>query len=151
MPGVGKNTAGAILAYAFNQPVAFVETNIRTAYIHHFFADNQAVDDKELIDVVSQTLDQEHPREFYWALMDYGSELKRTVRNIAQSKHYTIQSTFTGSLRQIRGNILRSLQDGPKSSAELESSIADPRFTSVLAALTNEQLISEHQGKYRLG
>jgi adenine-specific DNA glycosylase len=36
LPGVGKNTAGAILAYAFNQPAIYVETNVRTVYIHHF-------------------------------------------------------------------------------------------------------------------
>ena len=38
LPGVGKNTAGAILAYAYNQPGLFIETNIRAVYIHHFFA-----------------------------------------------------------------------------------------------------------------
>lgn len=37
LPGVGKNTAGAICAYAFNQPALFIETNIRTVYIYHFF------------------------------------------------------------------------------------------------------------------
>ena len=36
LPGVGKNTAGAIAAYSFNQPSVFVETNIRTVFIHHF-------------------------------------------------------------------------------------------------------------------
>jgi len=39
LPGVGKNTAGAILVYAFNHPALFVETNTRTVFIHHFFAD----------------------------------------------------------------------------------------------------------------
>ena len=37
LPGVGKNTAGAILAYTYNQPAIFVETNIRTVFLHHFF------------------------------------------------------------------------------------------------------------------
>jgi len=32
LPGVGTNTAGAILAYAFNTPAIFVETNIRNEY-----------------------------------------------------------------------------------------------------------------------
>src|SRR6266550_351214 len=39
LPGVGKNTAGAVLAYAYNQPVVFIETNIRSVFFHHFFAD----------------------------------------------------------------------------------------------------------------
>ncbi|MCA9327351.1 A/G-specific adenine glycosylase, partial [Candidatus Saccharibacteria bacterium] len=29
LPGVGKNTAGAIMAYAYNQPAIYVETNVR--------------------------------------------------------------------------------------------------------------------------
>src|SRR6185437_9030478 len=37
LPGVGANTAGAIRVYAFNKPAIFIETNIRTVYIHHFF------------------------------------------------------------------------------------------------------------------
>jgi A/G-specific adenine glycosylase len=37
LPGIGANTAGAIAAYAFNRPVFFIETNIRTVFIHHFF------------------------------------------------------------------------------------------------------------------
>ncbi len=37
LAGVGPNTAGAVLAYAYNQPVLFVETNVRSVFIHHFF------------------------------------------------------------------------------------------------------------------
>jgi A/G-specific adenine glycosylase len=73
LPGIGSNTAGAILAYACNQPVVFVETNVRTVYIHHFFADRIDIHDREILSLVGQTLDREHPREFYWAVMDYGS------------------------------------------------------------------------------
>lgn len=47
LPGIGINTAGAILAYAFNRPVVYIETNIRTVYLHHFFADRFDIDDKE--------------------------------------------------------------------------------------------------------
>ena len=36
LPGVGQNSAGAILAYAFNQPAIFIETNIRSVFFHHF-------------------------------------------------------------------------------------------------------------------
>ena len=75
LPGVGKNTAGAIMAYAFNLPVVFIETNIRTVYIHHFFADQGGVTDAAIYEVLEATVDQNNPREFYWALMDYGSHL----------------------------------------------------------------------------
>lgn len=38
LPGVGVNTAGAIVAYSFNQPVSFIETNVRTVYFYQFHA-----------------------------------------------------------------------------------------------------------------
>ena len=77
LPGVGKNTAGAIRAYAYNQPAVFIETNVRAVYIHHFFADSDTVDDKDIRELLEETVDREYPRDFYWALMDYGTRLKK--------------------------------------------------------------------------
>lgn len=37
LPGIGQSTAGAILAFAYKQPVVFIETNIRRVFIHEFF------------------------------------------------------------------------------------------------------------------
>ena len=39
LPGIGKATAASLAAFAFNKPVVFLETNIRTVLIHHFFSD----------------------------------------------------------------------------------------------------------------
>lgn len=150
LPGVGVNTAGAILAYAFNQPVVFVETNVRTVYIHHFFADRTDVHDKEIRALVGQTLDREQPREFYWAAMDYGSHLKATVGNLNKaSSHYAKQSKFHGSRRQVRGRVLRALET-PASLTELRRSISDERLESVLHDLVHEQLVRFEDGTYRL-
>src|ERR1700757_4849513 len=77
LPGVGKNTAGAIVAYAFNKPALFIETNVRAVYIHHFFASHELVDDRDIRELLEKTIDRKHPREFYWALMDYGNYLKK--------------------------------------------------------------------------
>lgn len=151
LPGIGKNTAGAILAYAFNQPAPFVETNVRTVYIHHFFAERTEVSDKEILEVLGQTLDREHVREFYWALMDYGSHLKTKVGNVNKaSKHYVKQSAFHGSRRQIRGQVLRVLGDGSKSATEIARHIPDERLQAVLAELVAERLILQKQKHYSL-
>lgn len=151
LPGVGVNTAGAICAYAFNQPVVFIETNVRTAYIHHFFADRHDVHDKELVPLIKQTVDKENPREWYWALMDYGSFLKTTVGNVSRSsKHYTKQSTFEGSKRQIRGQVLKLLSSGQLSQAELTAKILDDRLASVLEDLQKEELILRDNKGYQL-
>lgn len=109
-PGIGKSTAASICAFAFNMPTIFVETNIRTVFIAHFFSDVEEVHDRDILKLVEQTIDKEKPREWYYALMDYGVFLKKNVCNHAkQSVHYSKQSRFEGSDRQIRGLILKTL------------------------------------------
>jgi A/G-specific adenine glycosylase len=147
LPGVGKNTAGAILAYSFNQPCIFIETNIRTVYIHHFFNDQFDIDDKQITELLEQTIDHEHPREFYWALMDYGSWLKGNgVRNISSSKHYKKQSPLAGSLREMRGMIIRNLSNN----TEVEQLKVDARFEQALKDLEREGMINSDSGIIKL-
>ncbi len=113
LPGVGPATAGAVAAYAFDRPAVFVETNIRTVFIHHFFPSRRSVSDREILPLVAQTLDQANPREWYWALMDYGASLKSRAANPSRrSAHYRRQAPFEGSHRQLRGRILRATASG---------------------------------------
>lgn len=145
LPGVGPGTAGAIAVYAFNQPVVFIETNVRTVYFHHFFETGEKVSDTQLLPLIKETLDREHPREFYWALMDYGTWLKRNgAGRITQSKHYTKQSALKGSVREVRGQIIRVLTLGDKTLAGLENEIIqDERFTAALDGLLLDGLIAK--------
>lgn len=109
-PGIGKATAASITVYASNKPIPFIETNIRRIFIHHFFQDKSGIDDKEIALLVEATMDYTNPRQWYWALMDYGTYLATQVENPnRKSKHYTKQSKFEGSVRKIRGEILRQL------------------------------------------
>ncbi len=113
-PGIGKATASAISAFAFHVPTVFLETNIRRVFIHCFFRDRNNVKDAEILPLVEQTLDTSHPREWYYALMDYGVMLKKEYENPnRKSAHYQKQSPFQGSNRQIRGMILKVLAHGP--------------------------------------
>jgi len=152
LPGVGPGTAGAIAAYAFNQPVVFIETNIRTVYFYHFFEMGEKISDAQLQPIIEQTLDRAHPREFYWALMDYGSWLKRNgVGRITQSRHYVKQTALKGSLREIRGHILRSLTLGDKTLSSLQNDvIQDERFAQALAGLERDGLITQTSGVFHL-
>lgn len=150
LPGIGSNTAGAVMAYAYNKPVIFIETNIRTVYIHHFFNGQAAVHDRDIADVVARTV-PDNAREWYWALMDYGSHLKQTVGNTARkSVHYTKQSAFEGSKRQIRGMILKLLGENALTVAELQAHVADDRLAAVLADLSAEGLVRAEDGRYIL-
>lgn len=152
LPGVGAGTAGAIMNYAFNHPTPFVETNVRTVYFYHFFADGALVSDKELLSLVEATLDREHPREFYWALMDYGTWLKKNgAGRISQSKHYKKQPPLKGSLREVRGQIIKSLSGGDKNREELELAIVfDERFNPALDGLLRDGLVGRTDGIFHL-
>lgn len=151
LPGIGVNTAAAILTYAYNQAVPFIETNVRTVYIHAFFADRDDVADNELMPYVVRTLEAESPREWYWALMDYGTFLKASVGNVARaSRHYKKQSTFNGSVRQLRGRVIRQLASQACALSTLQQQIGDERLPKVLEALLAEQLIRYQDGKYTL-
>lgn len=114
-PGIGYNTACAIAAFAFNMPVVFIETNIRTVFIHHFFADKEAVDDKDILPIIEKVLRapgarKMSPRDWYYALMDYGVYLKKEFKNPSRkSSSYSKQSKFEGSKRQVRGEIIKLL------------------------------------------
>ena len=152
LPGIGINTAGAILAYAFNRPVVYIETNIRTVYLHHFFADRFDVDDKELLPIIEQTLEHDEPHAWYGALMDYGTYLKRQGfgRNNA-SKHYKKQSRFEGSVRQMRGAILRALAQGWLTRDTLKKAVdGDERFDLALGQLEQERLVIHEEEQYKL-
>ncbi len=109
-PGIGRTTACAIAAFAFHEPVCFIETNIRTVFIHFFFQDKNTVTDSDIMPLVEKALDRSNPREWYYALMDYGVMLKKRYRNLnKKSAHYQRQSPFEGSNRQVRGRILEVL------------------------------------------
>jgi len=110
LPGIGKATAASICAFAFNRPTIFIETNIRAVFIHEFFKDATEVTDGQLIPLIEQSVDSDNARIWYYALMDYGVMLKKTFKNPSRkSAHYSVQSKFEGSNRQIRGMILKIL------------------------------------------
>lgn len=146
LPGIGHATACSIAAFAYNTPVVFIETNIRRVFIHFFFHDRTSVRDQEIIPLARMALYGQNPRVWYWALMDYGSALKSTTCNPnRKSTHYTKQSTFKGSDRQIRGIVLKSLVSIPEQSEQdLVTTIShDPaRVHKIIEELVSEGFIS---------
>jgi A/G-specific adenine glycosylase len=152
LPGVGNNTAGAMIAYSFNQPAIFIETNIRTVYFHHFFADQVNISDKEIAELLHQTIDKENPREFYWALMDYGAQLKTIgLGQLTKAKAYKKQSPLRGSLREIRGQVIAALINGQRTVSDLRQLVsADERFQPALDGLIRDGLVEKKGRTVRL-
>ena len=147
LPGIGPNTAGSIAAFAYNQPVVFIETNIRRVYISAFYPAAEAVHDRMILPLVEQTLQRKNPREWYWALMDLGAALSRKSENAnRRSVHYARQSTFENSDRQLRGRIMRMLTEYGAMCAEEDlpayTGFPEDRVRRVITALEREKLVT---------
>ncbi len=110
LPGVGPGTAGAVLVYAFGLPVPFIETNVRRVFIHFFFPGATSVPDDQIMPLVEKTMDRRQPRDWFYALMDYGTFLATGGDNAnRRSAHYKRQAPFEGSRRQLRGKVIAHL------------------------------------------
>jgi A/G-specific adenine glycosylase len=153
-PGIGEATAGALVAFAFNQPAVFIETNIRRVFLHCFFAGQSGVKDREILPLVDQTLDRKQPRPWYSALMDYGTMLKRAAPNPnRRSAHHQKQAPFAGSDREIRGLILKALLRFPALSLEelVKAVGKNPvRTTGLIHRLIKESFLEQEGVRLRI-
>ncbi len=151
LPGVGQSTAGAVTVFAFGRPAVFLETNIRRVFLAFFFSDRRQVSDREISPSVERTLDAADPREWYYALMDYGTMLKKELPNPnRRSAHYRKQSPFEGSDRQTRSRILKALLRGaPLVEKEVveESGLDRRRVERILEGMHREGLILRRRGR----
>jgi A/G-specific adenine glycosylase len=153
LPGVGPYTARAVRAFAFNLADPFIETNIRTVFIHFFFKGRKEVRDAEIFPLIERTLDRKNPRLWYSALMDYGVHLKKTENFSRQSAHYKKQSKFKGSRREVRGTIIKRLLEKKRMPAAALLSAVGGAKAQVLAAaaeLAREGIIKLKKGEYSL-
>jgi A/G-specific adenine glycosylase len=149
LPGVGKGTSGSLMAFAFDRPEIFIETNIRRVFIHFFFPKRRKVTDVELTRYIERSVDRKNPREWYWALMDYGAAMPTAAPHAnsnRRSAHYKKQSPFAGSDRELRGKIMRSTLSQKRNkinAKELLKELAVPRerFIDIIEDLTKEGFI----------
>jgi A/G-specific adenine glycosylase len=113
LPGIGRYTASAIVAFAHNTlGYPLLETNIRTALVEHFHGTKQVVHDELLYEDLYRL---EHysavknigARFWYYALMDYGAYLKaNAVSHNDRVKGYKKQTPYKGSFRELRAKVL---------------------------------------------
>ena len=138
LPGIGPATAAGICAFAFKLHGVYLETNVRTVFLHELYPQAEGVPDSELVPLVELTCPANvadaanadgaagadtavdtatnadetalTPRSWYYALLDYGAYLKKTIPNPSRrSKSHVKQSRFEGSHRQKRAELLRVL------------------------------------------
>lgn len=110
LPGIGPATAAGVVAFAFDKPSVYIETNVRSVFLHELFPSRDEVSDKEIAPYVADTCPQEGARAWYYALLDYGADLKTRISNPSRrSKHYARQSKFEGSRREKRSFLLKQV------------------------------------------
>ena len=73
LPGIGKNTAHAVAAFAFNQPVPIMEANVKRILcrLHKLKTPN----DKDLWEIAYDAVDKENPFNYNQAMMDIGATI----------------------------------------------------------------------------
>jgi A/G-specific adenine glycosylase len=144
-PSIGRATAASIMVFACNTPDVVIETNVRAVFIHTFFRTRDGVADRELDWLVQATMDTEHPRVWYSALMDYGSFLKKQYpRLTGKSAQYKKQSPFRGSDREIRGKVIGIITGrGSMTEALLgrETGASSARIRKIVKKLIEEGLL----------
>lgn len=152
LPGIGPATAGGVMAFAYQKPALYLETNVRTVFLHELFPEEVGVSDKTLEPLVLETCSKEDPRGWYYALLDYGAYLKSIMPNPSRrSKHHSKQSVFEGSKRQKRAELVRIVLGTPGiSTAEAKraldeferekgrSEITEDLFQSLITDLSSE-------------
>ncbi len=158
LPGIGPYTAQAVSIFSDNRPLVCLETNIRRVFIHHFFPEADVVSDEEILPLLDLALPVKKSREWHWALMDYGSHLRSTLslskggNPNRRHKNYAVQSKFEGSLRQIRGAVLKNLAEKKMTEGQLLKSIErkPAEIKMVLNTLQKEGFIEYKNNQYSL-
>jgi A/G-specific adenine glycosylase len=154
LPGIGNYTAHSIPVFAFNEPQPVIETNIRSVMIHFFCKGREQVAESEISSLVLTTVDHKQPRNWFNALMDLGSEIKRNDPSINKRvAAYKQQSKFNGSKRQVRGQVLTLLtKQHTASRAVLLKLINSEKYSVIDVAndLVAEGFLSYERGVFRV-
>ena len=161
LPGIGPATAAGVRAFSFDVPGVYLETNVRTVFLHELFPGQCDVSDNQIAPLVQEACPRENVRSWYYALLDYGAYLKRTTVNPSRrSKEYTRQSKFEGSRRQKRAEIVRLVLAAPGISVEQvfedlndfersagRDGVTQDYFEGLLADLQNEGFFSREDDR----
>lgn len=155
LPGIGPATAAGIRAFAFNLPAVYLETNVRSVFLHELFPDAAEVPDKELIPLVEACCPkdasdpEDDPRTWYYALLDYGAHIKQQgINPNRRSKSYARQSSFEGSRRQKRAGLVRNILAHPAGISTEElcvllSNFEEKRGRAAVSLSLCEELLQE--------
>jgi A/G-specific adenine glycosylase len=164
LPGIGAYTASAVACFAFDEPTAFADTNIRRVLGRAILG--RVATDREAIELDARYGSRREPARWHHALMDIGATIclaKRPkcevcpIRAICgydgvEGPSPRKQSPFGASDRRVRGAIVRELASsttGVKLAA-LRRGINDARVPRLVRVLAREGLVEVSSGTVRL-
>lgn len=159
LPGVGPYTAGAVACFAFGSTDAFIDTNIRKIYLHFFFPNQTDISDSQILDIAQRAVYKEDPRNWHWALFDYGATELRDKTVNKRSKHYAKQSPLKGSFRFYRALAVKKLLEKQRLPKEvmldfLEETLREDEQDhcpqAILDALVKDNLIKVSKTYYHI-
>jgi A/G-specific adenine glycosylase len=164
LPGIGAYTASAVACFAFGEPTAFADTNIRRVLGRAILG--RLATDHEAIALDARFGSKREGARWHHALMDIGATIclaKRPrcdVCPVQGSCHYDglegpsrrRQSPFGASDRRVRGVIVRHLVRSTRgvSLDALRRGISDARVPRLVRALEREGLVEVSEGVVRL-
>lgn len=149
IPGVGKYTSQAVKIFSTNADIITVDTNIRRIFIHEFNLP-QDISDSKLWSIAQYCLPKGKSRQWHNALMDYGATYLTSKKTGISPK--TTQSTFEGSDRQIRAQILRDLLTKPLTLQDLTNQYnhSSDRLLKILEKMKKQEIIKQENKTYYL-
>ena len=155
LPGIGPYTARAVSCFAFGNAEAFLDTNIRRVYLHFFFPKRKDIPDEEILKIAEKAVWKKNPREWHYALFDYGATVLKNNKANRRSRHYAKQSKFENSFRSFRTkvvNFLLSQKQNRASRKTIESLLKESPYPTkeVISSLLKDRLIKQSSTHYSL-
>jgi A/G-specific adenine glycosylase len=161
LAGVGPYTAAAVSSVAFGQAIAAIDTNTRRIVARVFLgAEPKGVSPREIHELADAWLYRRDPGAWNQAVMDLGRErcrprprcgscpLRAVCRFAAEGREPAStgrrQPAFEGSLRQVRGAVVRTLIDREGASLATlsrETGVPLERVGQAVSALAADGLV----------
>jgi len=172
LPGVGDYTSAAVASFAYGEPVAVLDTNVGRVLSRALT--NRRLRPREARSLANDLLPRQNAAAFNQSMLDLGAQFCRATPRCAEcpvAAHCAWQldggpdpaplsaavsrrqAPFEGSNRQLRGQILRALLEGPCSRRKLFTVLSDvkgARGDEVLAGLVQDGLVTRRSQVFSL-
>ncbi len=160
LPGIGRSTAGALLAFAFGEETPMIDTNIRRILSRVFFSPTTTPPDRVLYDFAQDLIPKGKGRAWNYAMLDVGATecLARGHKSscplaplhgpveAAPTRRHPVR--FEETARYVRGRIIRALGEGRVREAKMPElvGVEEERVRHALSSLAKDGMLVIRRG-----